>query len=417
MLFNSWVFVFAFLPVTVAGFYLVAARGGRQDAALAWLLACSLAFYAWHDWRLLALILGSIGFNFLAGGALAARAGASRPTRPLLAVAIAVNLGLLGWFKYANFFLGTASRLFALDAIRLEIVLPLAISFFTFQQIAYLVDVSRGEAAERSWLRYALFVAFFPHLIAGPLLHHAAILRQFRDPAMFTPDARRFAVGSTLFALGLVSKVALADRCARFVDPAFAAAASAAPLAWTDAAYGTLGFGFQIYFDFADYSTMAIGLAALFGIRLPVNFDSPYKSASIIEFWRRWHITLSNFLRDYLYVPLGGNRRGRARRWANLMATMLLGGLWHGASWNFVAWGGLHGLYLVANHAWRAARPRLGVARAVPGGWLAGWALTFAAVSLAWVFFRAPVEGGGQIGVGQTGQAGKMLQLRLPFDR
>src|SRR6185436_18661458 len=178
MLFNSYVFVFAFLPLTVAGFYLVAARGRRPEAALGWLLACSLAFYAWHDWRLLGLIVASIAFNFLAGRALGARAASGRPTRAALAVGVAVNLALLGWFKYANFFVGTAARLFAHDSFRLDIVLPLGISFFTFQQIAYLVDVARGVPAERSWLRYALFVAFFPHLIAGPLLHHAAILAQ-----------------------------------------------------------------------------------------------------------------------------------------------------------------------------------------------------------------------------------------------
>ena len=266
-------------------------------------------------------------------------------------------------------------------------MLPLGISFFTFQQIAYLVDVMRGARVERDIVSYTLFVSFFPHLIAGPLVHHAEMIPQFKRGRTGRSSVLA-ARGLAIFAAGLFKKVVIADNLAQFVSPVFAhldaGGGVTTPWAWL----ATLAYTLQIYFDFSGYSDMAVGLALLFGIRLPVNFRSPYRAASIVEFWRRWHITLSRFLRDYLYIPLGGNRLGEGRRYINLMVTMLLGGLWHGAGWNFIIWGGLHGAYLGINHLWREWR---GAARASGGSAAKGvcWAITFFAVVVAWVFFRA----------------------------
>ena len=282
-------------------------------------------------------------------------------------------------------------------------MLPLGISFFTFTQIAYLVDIYRAEPAGASYPKYLLFVTFFPHLIAGPILHHRETMSQFGR--RLTPTAENFAVGLTIFAIGLFKKVILADGIAPYVAPVFDAAAQGKSLTLLEAWSGALAYTLQLYFDFSGYSDMAIGLARLFGVTFPLNFASPYKATSIIDFWRRWHMTLSRFLRDYLYIPLGGNRRGPARRYANLMITMLLGGLWHGAGWTFVIWGGLHGLYLVINHLWRAAGLRIG-SRALAG------AVTFIAVVIAWVFFRASsVEAASHILAGMAGLNGVVLPV------
>jgi alginate O-acetyltransferase complex protein AlgI len=293
-----------------------------------------------------------------------------------LAVAITANLLLLGYFKYANFFLAAFGTEWSLGAV----ILPLGISFYTFTQIAYLVDIYRAEPAGASYSKYLLFVTVFPHLIAGPILHHREIMPQFGR--RITPTAENFAIGLTIFAIGLFKKVMLADGVAPYASPVFDAAAQGQPITFLEAWGGALAYTLQLYFDFSGYSDMAIGLARLFGITFPINFASPYKATSIIEFWRRWHITLSRFLRDYLYIALGGNRHGSMRRYVNLMVTMLLGGLWHGAGWTFIIWGGLHGLYLVINHLWRAAGLRI-------GSDLLSGAITFVAVVAAWVFFRA----------------------------
>jgi alginate O-acetyltransferase complex protein AlgI len=268
-----------------------------------------------------------------------------------------------------------------------NIILPLGISFFTFQQIAYLVDVMRGAKVERDIVSYTLFVSFFPHLIAGPLVHHAEMIPQFKRGRTGRSSVLA-ARGLAIFAAGLFKKVVIADNLAQFVSPVFAHLDAGGGVTTSWAWLATSAYTLQIYFDFSGYSDMAVGLALLFGIRLPVNFRSPYKATSIIDFWRRWHITLSRFLRDYLYIPLGGNRLGEIRRYLNLLVTMLLGGLWHGAGWNFLIWGGLHGLYLCVNHLWQAWRGD----RASESGLFAkafSWAITFAAVVLAWVFFRA----------------------------
>lgn len=390
MLFNSYEFLFAFLPACLAGFFVLGRWLGVRTA-LAWLVVCSLFFYGWWNPAYLGLIVLSVMFNFILGTTLSKRSG--RPgNRPLLIFGVAVNLGLIGYFKYANFFVGNLNAIAGTGFDAGLIILPLAISFFTFQQITFLVDSYSGKTREYDLLRYVLFVTFFPQLIAGPIVHHAEMMPQFARRHLTDPRARNIAVGLTIFAFGLFKKAVLADGIAPYADNVFAAAEQGVPLDAVAAWSGALAYTFQLYFDFSGYSDMAIGLARLFGITLPLNFHSPYKAGNIIDFWRRWHMTLSRFLRDYVYIPLGGNRRGLVRRHGNLMATMLLGGLWHGAGWTFVVWGGLHGLYLMANHFWRWSRPRLGLDSGAAAGWLERrlmHALTFLAVVVAWVFFRA----------------------------
>jgi alginate O-acetyltransferase complex protein AlgI len=383
MLFNSFGFIFLYLPVVLGGFFLIA-RGSHRLAA-GWLALASVFFYGWWDARFVALLLSSIVFNYGAGYAIA-QSQAARAKR-LLVGAVTANLLLLCYFKYANFFIATANGLGAGFGL-LDIVLPLGISFFTFTQIAFLVDVYRGQAREFNFVHYLLFVTWFPHLIAGPVLHHRQMMPQFAQSSTYRPESTALSVGLSMFSLGLFKKVILADRFAQFANPVFDSAAGGADPLMLDAWAGVLAYTLQIYFDFSGYSDMAIGLSRMFNVRLPLNFNSPYKATSIIDFWRRWHMTLSAFLRDYLYFALGGNRKGTARRYANLFITMLLGGLWHGAGWNFVLWGGLHGAYLIVNHGWRKltgstgeVRGRLGRAVSV--------ALTFTAVFVAWVPFRA----------------------------
>ena len=382
MLFNSPEFLFVFLPAALAGVW-ISLKAGRPVGLFA-LIFASLVFYAWWAVSGLAVIGVSIAVNFaiaLRLDRLRARGGARRPRLALLWLGIALDLAALGTFKYTNFFLGMAGM------SALAIVLPLAISFFSFQQIAFLVDTYHGRMGAITWRDYAAAVLFFPHLIAGPLIHYSDIAAQFRK--YFAVTGATVLAGLPIFAMGLAKKVGIADSLAPFVSPLFAKAGTA-PLEFFSAWLAALGYTAQLYFDFSGYSDMAIGLAIMFGIALPINFYSPYKAGSIIEFWRRWHITLSHFLRDYLYFPLGGGRVSPRRRYANLMAVMLLGGLWHGAAWTYVFWGGLHGAYLTVNHFWRRnVAPRL--APWMNRGMLPAFAaLTFLAIVVAWVFFRAP---------------------------
>jgi D-alanyl-lipoteichoic acid acyltransferase DltB (MBOAT superfamily) len=389
MLFNSYAFMFFFLPATLALYFAL----GRLErhAATAFLAAASLFFYGWWNPRYLVLLGLSILFNFAVGRAIARSPSTGLARRHLLIVGIIVNLGVLFWFKYADFVLGTFGSLLGGNIPVLGIVLPIGISFFTFTQIAFLVDTARGGGEPYDFTRYVVFVTFFPHLLAGPLFHHKEMMPQFGAPDAARPKAENFSVGLTIFVIGLVKKVVLADGMESFATPVFEAAAAGGSPGLVEAWGGALAYTFQLYYDFSGYSDMAIGAARCFGILLPLNFHSPYKSPNIIEFWRRWHMTLSRFLRDYLYIPLGGNRFGTGRRYLNLFLTMLLGGLWHGAAWTFVAWGALHGAYLVVNHGWIALRKRLGIA---PGDFgVAGrsiaTAVTFVAVVVAWVLFRA----------------------------
>ncbi|MBI2095286.1 MAG: MBOAT family protein [Candidatus Omnitrophica bacterium] len=327
MLFNSYIFIFLYLPITFAGFFWLGRRGQFRTAII-WLTAASLFFYAWWNPRFVFLISVSILFNYAVGVRL------SRPStrsRGLLIFGVAMNLVVLGYFKYANFFVASLNAAFGLSWHLSSILLPLGISFFTFTQIAYLVDAHKGIAKEYSLWHYGLFVTFFPHLVAGPILHHKDLIPQFSKPSIYRPDTGNFAAGSALFFIGLFKKVIFADSAARYAIPVFNAAAAGVPITFFEAWSGALAYTFQLYFDFSGYSDMAVGLGLLMGIALPLNFNSPYQSENVIEFWKRWHMTLSHFLRDYLYIPLGGNRKGSARRYLNLMLTMLLGGLWHGA--------------------------------------------------------------------------------------
>jgi alginate O-acetyltransferase complex protein AlgI len=390
MLFNSYEFIFVYFPVVLIGFFLLGSRSRRMAAGF--LALASLFFYGWWSPAALPWLLGSIAVNYGFGLALARLAqspGAKR--RGLLVLALGANLGLLAVFKYADFFVANANMALAaagqgpIEALRL--VLPIGISFYTFTQIAFLVDCWQGKVRETSFVHYVLFVSYFPHLVAGPVLHHAQMMPQFADAATYRPSGHKLALGLATFTVGLGKKLLLADPLGQCADLVFGAARDGVVLNALTAWLGVLAYTFQIYFDFSGYSDMAIGLSLCLGISLPLNFMAPYRATSIIEFWRRWHISLSTFLRDYLYIPLGGNRLGVARRHINLFLTMLLGGLWHGAAWTFVLWGAAHGLLLALNHLWRAWVPQQ--LRALRGMTVLAWGLTFVLVCLTWVLFRA----------------------------
>lgn len=388
MLFNSYAFLFGFLPLALAAFFsLGRLRDGR--VAVAVIIASSLAFYAYWDWRNLGVLIPSLLVNFAIGRSLSLQS-----RKWVLVAGLVFNLALLGLFKYADFALRTVNAVGGLSIPLLHLALPLGISFFTFEQIAYIVDAHRGHARRYGFVEYCLFVTFFPHLIAGPIIQHNELLCQAEGEkrlSLCAPRADNLALGTAFLIVGLFKKVVIADNCARFVAPYDLIATGVVPSfvqAWT----ATVGYSLQLYFDFSGYSDMAIGLARMMNLRLPQNFNSPYKAHNPIEFWRRWHMTLSRFLRVYLYIPLGGNRGSAARRYLNIFLTMALGGLWHGAGWGFVLWGAINGVYLVVNNLFRALR-------AAPAGnapegprWLielsCGW--TFFLIMLSRVFFRSP---------------------------
>jgi alginate O-acetyltransferase complex protein AlgI len=388
LLFNSYGYILVYLPVVAAIYYALLRIGLR--GAVVWLALASFYFYA--DWavRYLPLFLASALFNFAIGRQIETR---KHLGAPLLFIGVAVDLGLLVVFKYTNFLVDQVLPGIGLHLPSPEIVLPIGISFFTFTQIAYLVDLRRGICGRYDLWRYLLFVSFFPHLLAGPILHHREMMPQFARRLPGATYVRHIAFGLVIFSLGLFKKVWLADSIAPYANAAFATADAGHPLSAAAAWWGALAYTFQLYFDFSGYSDMAVGSARLVGIRLPYNFDAPYRATSIIEFWRRWHMTLSRFLRDYLYIPLGGSRRGVSRRYLNLFITMVLGGLWHGAGWGFLVWGALHGAMLMINHGWRALRRHIALPVSQAERW-AFWPLTFVAVTIGWVFFRATSLGG-----------------------
>lgn len=412
MLFNSYVFLFLYLPITLVGFA-ACSRYGREVHNVWWLALSSLFFYGWWAPKYLAVLLASVVLNFALGQALRAGGGSGSQRRRVLLAGIGANLLALGYFKYSTFVVENLNGLFGLALTAEPMELPLGISFFTFTQIAFLVDTYRRPSETRGGFgEYLLFVSFFPHLLAGPIVHHGQLMPQMEGERFRSLRLVHLKTGGSIFLVGLAKKVLVADTFAEIASPIFGAAhAGTAPslaLAWV----GALSYALQLYFDFSGYSDMAIGLARMFGIHFPDNFDSPYKATSVIDFWRRWHITLSNFLRDYLYIPLGGSRRGPVRRYVNLFVTMLLGGLWHGAGWTFVLWGALHGSYLVVNHAFRALRERLGqdLTQSTWFGIWAGRGLTFLAVLVAWVFFRAESFGAARsILAGMVGSNGLVL--------
>jgi alginate O-acetyltransferase complex protein AlgI len=381
MLFNSCQFIFLFLPIALIGYFVLSKFGNL--APVLWLALASLVFYAMSNWQFVLLLLASIAFNYLIGFWLISERLRAVPRFTVLTIGVAGDLLVLGTFKYAGFLAANLNAIFSTN-LTVDILLPVGISFYTFTQIAFLVDAYRGKVARYALPHYALFVTYFPHLIAGPILHHKDMIPQFESAAAKRPNAHLILCGLIIFGIGLFKKTCLADGIQPLVSLAFGPATPSFDQAWI----GALAYTFQLYFDFSGYSDMAIGISLMFGIFLPLNFNSPYKASSIIDFWRRWHMTLSQFLRDYLYIPLGGNRHGRALRYVNLMITMLLGGLWHGAAWTFVAWGALHGVYLCINHAWSNYGPAIAPRFARPAN-IAAFILTFLSVVVAWVFFRA----------------------------
>ena len=388
MLFTSHGFIFAFLPLAVLACYLARRWAGR-DGAIVSVIAASLVFYALTSQSKLAVLVVSILANHLLIREWFATEDRT-DRRLIITLSVCGNLAALAYFKYAGFLVHEMHDVLHMDVAIQRIVLPLGISFFTFQQIAYAMEVHAGKVKRHRFLDYAFCVAFFPHLVAGPIVNYSELIPQLRRPGVFAFRQMDFLVGLSVFLIGLAKKALLADTFADFVAPGFDAADGGGQLSVLSAWASTLAYTFQIYFDFSGYSDMAIGLARIFGLRLPTNFASPYKSASIIEFWRRWHITLSRFLKQYLYIPLGGNRKGRARMYSNLLITMLLGGLWHGANWTFVAWGGIHGVLLALNHVWRERHAQ----RNMSGSRAVAMALTFFCVTVAWAFFRAETIGG-----------------------
>ncbi|MBU0633184.1 MBOAT family protein [bacterium] len=378
MLFNSYGFIFLFLPIMFFGYFYLASKR-LTTGAKSWLIVGSLFFYSWWNIIYLPLILSSILFNYVIGNTLTRESEHIKVSKlQLLILGVISNIVLLGYFKYSDFFIENFNLITNLNLDLLHLALPLAISFFTFQQIAYLVDSYRGETKEYDFLNYALFVTFFPQLIAGPIVHHKEMMPQFGKTLNLVKNYRNIALGIFIFSIGLFKKVVIADSFAVWATSGFD---SAATLNLIEAWITSLSYTFQLYFDFSGYTDMAIGAALLFNIKLPINFNSPYKAVNIQDFWRRWHITLSRFLKDYIYIPLGGNRIAEFRTYANLMITFLLAGLWHGAGWTFVFWGFLHGSALIIHRVWQRLTFRLNPIMA--------WFITFNFINISWVFFRA----------------------------
>ncbi|MCZ4313790.1 MBOAT family protein [Comamonadaceae bacterium G21597-S1] len=408
MLFTTASFICLFLPITLVGFFAIARAS--HVAAAAWLFLASVFFYGYWMPEFTLLLLASIGGNYLFGVGIARLADRQGPSdqqwaRRLMITGVAADLLLLAYFKYANFFIDNLNAALGFEWNIGKVILPIGISFFTFTQIAFLVDTWRKGVREYKFVHYGLFVTYFPHLIAGPVLHHAQMMPQFKDASTYKFHGGNFTAGLAIFAIGMFKKVVLADGISPYADAIFHAADAGGSPVFLEAWIGAIAYTLQLYFDFSGYSDMAIGLSWMFNVRLPYNFNSPYKAVNISEFWRRWHMTLSQFLRDYLYIALGGNRKGTVRRYSNLITTMVLGGLWHGASWSFVLWGLLHGLYLGINHGFRVIcgptlRARLDRSRAFS---LLAWLLTMLAVVTAWVLFRAEtLTGAGHILLGMV---------------
>lgn len=374
MLFNSLVFIFLFLPICLLGYFLLS-KNKLLVLSKVWLVFCSLYFYAFWKFEYIFIILISIIINFAIGKELAK---SLEPRKGLLIFGVSLNVLALGYYKYYNFFVDNINALFNASLSNENILLPLAISFFTFQQIAYLVDCYKAESQEYDLLSYCLFISFFPQLIAGPIVHHKEMMPQFGKVKNFLLNYENMSKGLYIFSIGIFKKVIIADKLAIWASGGFD---SIHTLGFIEAWVSSLSYTFQLYFDFSGYSDMAIGLGLFFNIVIPINFNSPYKAVSIQDFWRRWHMTLSRFLRDYIYIPLGGNRHGEGKVLRNLFLTFLIGGFWHGASWMFVIWGAMHGLATVIHRLWS----KLGIKLPI----VFNWVVTFLFVHCAWIFFRA----------------------------
>ena len=382
MLFNSYEYIFLFLPITF-GIYFWLNKKRLTQASKGWIVFASLFFYSWWNVIYLPLILGSILFNFAIGSSITHinstfLSKKRLSSKSILTFGITANVLLLVYYKYMDFFITNANMMAGTHWELMQIILPLGISFFTFTQIAYLVDAYRNEVKEMDYLNYTLFVTFFPHLLAGPILHHKEMMPQFDDVRNKVLNPKNIAAGMYLFAIGLFKKVVIADTFAIWVSYGYGDTASLSLMcAWAT----SLSYTFQLYFDFSGYTDMALAVALLFNIKLPINFNSPYKAVNIQDFWRRWHMTLSRFLRDYIYIPLGGNRHGELRTYGNLFSVFLVGGLWHGASWMFVIWGALHGGAIVLHRAWQQSGRKMNT--------ILAWFLTFNFINITWIFFRA----------------------------
>ena len=377
VLFNSYEFIFIFLPISFLIYFYLNYKHYIQLSKY-FLLFSSLFFYSWWNIAYLPIILTSILFNYTMGTILTKERSFYFKRKTILIFSILMNVLLLAYFKYTDFLLENINFVFDTDMQLLHLALPLAISFFTFQQIAYLVSSYRQETRGYKFIDYSVFVTFFPQLIAGPIVHHKEMLPQFEDKNNRLLNYKNIALGLFIFSIGLFKKVIIADTFSEWVTTGFD---KAEYLNFLEAWITSFSYTFQLYFDFSGYTDMAIGLALLFNIRLPINFNSPYKATSIQDFWRRWHITLSRFLRDYIYIPLGGNRHGSVRMYTNLMITFIIGGIWHGAGWTFILWGFLHGGALVVHRIWKQLGGNLPI-------WLA-WFVTFNFINISWVFFRA----------------------------
>ncbi|MBL29389.1 MAG: membrane-bound O-acyltransferase family protein [Rhodospirillaceae bacterium] len=415
MVFTSVPFLFVFLPVVLIGFFLLV-RYSSPYAARLWLLIASLVFYGWWNPAFIFLIASSIVVNFGLGRVLLAE-GRNRRVRHLALVAgIVFNLGLLGYFKYYNFFLSVVGDVTGYSFATAYIVLPLAISFFTFQQIAYLADAYEGQESRSRFTDYALFVSFFPQLIAGPIVRHREIMPQLMRPETFRFDATNLRVGATIFVIGVFKKAVLADSLATYVDPLYLQAEAGPDLDLVAAWAASIGFALQVYFDFSAYSDMATGLARMVNVVLPTNFFSPYKATNYVELWRRWHVTLTGFFRDYLFVPLTRGRHSRMTQYAVVFLVMVLAGLWHGAGWTFLLFGVVNGAFLVVNYVWRRAQRRLHLPFPGKGSWGRGvaWALTFGGWLIGVPFFRcATVDGAERVLEGMAGLNGIALPRSL----
>jgi len=399
VLFNSFIFIFIFLPCVLIAYHL-SARKGLYRLAVFWLILASLFFYGWWNPKYLLLISSSILVNYFLGISIQ-----KNKNRFILVLGIIFNLGLIAYFKYANFFVDTVNSILSTHMVLNEILLPLAISFFTFQQIAYLVDAYRGKTEEYDFLHYSLFVTFFPQLIAGPIVHHKEMMPQFSEGRLSSISTNNLAIGSAIFLLGLIKKVVFADTLALYANPVFEAGERGLEILFFEAWIGSLAYTFQLYFDFSGYSDMALGLARLFGITLPINFFSPYKQTNISDFWRHWHITLSRLIRNYLWDPVSlfMTRLSVKYKFGNqrfFLATILIPttftffwvGLWHGAGWNFILFGLIHGFYLVLFNLWtniKRAYPNFILIKNKFVTTFLARLITFFSVSLAWVLFRS----------------------------
>lgn len=379
MLFNSHEYLFLFLPVTLIVYFLLNRWLRSEMASKAWLICASLIFYGWSEPGYVLLLVCSVLLNFSVGTVL----NGYRPRQPVkreivLILGIAANIALLGYYKYYDFVIMNLNHLFHAQLALRSLAVPMGLSFFTFIQVSYLVDSYRNPTKGYDPLTYGLFASFFPYLLAGPIVHHGEIVPQLRKVASQTASYRNLSLGLYLLSMGLFKKVVVADRLGEWASEGFAAVA---PLNLLYAWVTSLCYTFQIYFDFSGYTDMALGAALMFNIRLPINFNSPYKALDIQDFWRRWHITLGRFLREYIYIPLGGSRVRASRVYLNLMVTFIICGIWHGAGWTFIFWGLLHGAALVVHRGWKKIGGRLPL--------FVAWLLTFSFVNMAWVFFRA----------------------------